>query len=130
LWKGPKKDHEILAALQYKPLYNISCSEKWGKKIQAASYNSVRTVNKNVIKTVEISRETNSKGKCGNDKYATIGLVTWFLMISADPGIFGVYCNVWPDPAFSFTNPIDAYLPLLKNTLNLISNWFDEKIIM
>ena len=34
-----KKNHEILAALQYKPLYNISRSEKWGKKIQAAAYN-------------------------------------------------------------------------------------------
>ena len=30
-----KKNREILADLQYKPLYNISCSEKWGKKIQA-----------------------------------------------------------------------------------------------
>ena len=28
-----KKNHEILAALQYKPLYNISHSEKWGKNI-------------------------------------------------------------------------------------------------
>ena len=27
-----KKDHEILVALQYRPLYNISRSEKWGKK--------------------------------------------------------------------------------------------------
>ena len=27
-----KKNHEILAALQYKPLYNISHSEIWGKK--------------------------------------------------------------------------------------------------
>ena len=36
-YKGKKNDHEILAALQYKPLYNISRSEKWGlKKIQAA----------------------------------------------------------------------------------------------
>ena len=34
----------MLAALQYKPLYNISCSEKWGKKIQAAAYNGARTI--------------------------------------------------------------------------------------
>ena len=27
-----KQIHEILAALQYKPLYNISHIEKWGKK--------------------------------------------------------------------------------------------------
>ena len=27
-----RKNHEILTALQYKPLYNISRSEKWGKK--------------------------------------------------------------------------------------------------
>ena len=27
-----KKDHKILAALKYKPLYNISHSEKWCKK--------------------------------------------------------------------------------------------------
>ena len=39
-----KKNREILAALQYKPLYNINCSDKWGKKIQAAAYNGVRTV--------------------------------------------------------------------------------------
>ena len=39
-----KKNQEILAPLQYKPLYNISRSEKWGKKIQAAAYNGVRTV--------------------------------------------------------------------------------------
>ena len=39
-----KKNHEILATLQYKPLYNISHSEKWGKKIQATSYNGVCTV--------------------------------------------------------------------------------------
>ena len=37
--KHTKKNDEILAALQYKPLYNISRSEKWGKKIQAAAYN-------------------------------------------------------------------------------------------
>ena len=34
-----KNNHEILATLQYKPLYNISSSEKWGKKIQAETYN-------------------------------------------------------------------------------------------
>ena len=39
-----KKNHEILATLQYKPLYNISRSEKWGKKIQAAAHNGARTV--------------------------------------------------------------------------------------
>ena len=27
-----EKNHEILTALHYKPLYNINCSEKWGKK--------------------------------------------------------------------------------------------------
>ena len=27
-----KKNYELLAALQYKPLYNISRSEKWVKK--------------------------------------------------------------------------------------------------
>ena len=36
--KAKKKNNEILAALQYKPLSNISRSEKWGKKIQAAAY--------------------------------------------------------------------------------------------
>ena len=40
-----KKNQEILATLQYKPLYNISRSEKWGKKIQATAYNGARTVN-------------------------------------------------------------------------------------
>ena len=39
-----KKNYEILAALQYKPLYSISHGEKWGKKIQAAAYNGARTV--------------------------------------------------------------------------------------
>ena len=39
-----KKNHEILAALQYKLPYNISRSEKWVKKIQASAYNGVRTV--------------------------------------------------------------------------------------
>ena len=33
-----KKNHIILTALQYKSLYNSSCSEKWGKRIQAAAY--------------------------------------------------------------------------------------------
>ena len=28
-----KKNHEILTALHYKPLYNINRSEKWGKKM-------------------------------------------------------------------------------------------------
>ena len=37
-------NHKILAALQYEPLFNISCSEKWVKKIQAAAYNGARTV--------------------------------------------------------------------------------------
>ena len=32
LYTWTKKNHEILAALQHKPLYNISRSEKWGKK--------------------------------------------------------------------------------------------------
>ena len=27
-----EKNHEILTALHYKPLYNINHSEKWGKK--------------------------------------------------------------------------------------------------
>ena len=27
-----KKYCEILSALHYKPLYNINCNEKWGKK--------------------------------------------------------------------------------------------------
>ena len=31
-------------SVQYKTLYNISRSEKWGKKIQAAAYNGARTV--------------------------------------------------------------------------------------
>jgi hypothetical protein len=39
-----KKNHEILADLQYKKLYNLSRSEKWGKKIQAIAYNGMRTV--------------------------------------------------------------------------------------
>ena len=39
-----EKNHEILAALQYKPLYSISRSEKWGKKIQAAAYNGKHMV--------------------------------------------------------------------------------------
>ena len=38
-----KTNHEILPALQYTPLYNISHSEKWSKK-QAAAYNGARTV--------------------------------------------------------------------------------------
>ena len=40
-----KKNHEILTALQYKPLYNLNHSEKMGvKNIQTAGDNSVRTV--------------------------------------------------------------------------------------
>jgi hypothetical protein len=39
-----KKNQKKLAALQYKPLYNISRSEKWGKEIQAAAYNGAHTV--------------------------------------------------------------------------------------
>ena len=38
-----KKNHEILATLQYKPLYNISSSESGVKKIQNAAYNGART---------------------------------------------------------------------------------------
>ena len=40
-----KKNHEILAALQYKPLYNISNSKNGVKRIQATAYNGARTVN-------------------------------------------------------------------------------------
>ena len=36
--------------------------------------------------------------KYGDYEYATIGSVEQLLMISADPRIFGVCCNVWPDP--------------------------------
>ena len=44
-----KKNHEILTALHYKPLYNINHSEKWGKKnIQTAGYNGMRTVIQNM----------------------------------------------------------------------------------
>ena len=41
-----KKNHEILVALQYKPLYNISRSEKWGKKntSRGQANNGARTV--------------------------------------------------------------------------------------
>ena len=39
-----RKNHEILASLQYKLLYNISRSEKWDKKMQAEAYNGVRMV--------------------------------------------------------------------------------------
>ena len=44
-----KKNHEILVTLQYKPLYNISSSEKWGKKIQAMAYNGVHAVIKDCL---------------------------------------------------------------------------------
>ena len=35
--------------------------------------------------------------KYGDYEYATINSVEWFLMILAEPRIFGVCCNVWPD---------------------------------
>ena len=31
--------HKILTSLHYKPLYQISRIEKWGKNIQAAAHN-------------------------------------------------------------------------------------------
>ena len=39
-----------------------------------------------------------NKVKYGDYEYATINSVEQLFMISADPGIFGVCCNVWPDP--------------------------------
>ena len=42
--KAQKSFLVIPTALQYKPLYNINRSEKWGKKIQTAGYNGARTV--------------------------------------------------------------------------------------
>ena len=39
-----KNNHEILTALQYKPLYNIDSSENGVKSIQAGAYNGVGTV--------------------------------------------------------------------------------------
>ena len=40
-----KKSPEILTALHYKPLYPISCSEKWGKKVyKPEAYNVARAV--------------------------------------------------------------------------------------
>jgi hypothetical protein len=39
--------------------------------------------------------------KYRNNKYATIGSVFRFLMISADTGLFGSHCNVWPDPVLT-----------------------------
>ena len=36
--------------------------------------------------------------KYGDYEYATIDSVEQLLLISADPRIFGVCCNVWPDP--------------------------------
>ena len=39
-----KRNHEILTALHYIPLYNINRSEKWDKNIQAAAYNGARTL--------------------------------------------------------------------------------------
>ena len=44
------------------------------------------------------TKSSSAKVKYGNNKYATIGSVERFLMILAEPGIFGVCCNVWPDP--------------------------------
>ena len=43
-----KRFIEILTSLQYKLLYNINRSEKWGKKIQTAGYNGARTVDQKV----------------------------------------------------------------------------------
>ena len=43
-----KRFMELLTSLQYKPLYNINRSEKWGKKIQTAGYNGARTVIRSV----------------------------------------------------------------------------------
>ena len=39
-----KKNHDILAALQYKPIYDISPSESGVRKIQAAAYNVTHMV--------------------------------------------------------------------------------------
>ena len=39
-----KKNHEILAAMQYKPIYDISPSESGVRKIQAAAYNITHMV--------------------------------------------------------------------------------------
>ena len=40
-----KRFMELLTSLQYKPLYNINRSEKWGKKkIKTAGYNGARTI--------------------------------------------------------------------------------------
>ena len=50
-----KKNREILATLQYKLLYNISRSEKWGKKIQAAAYNAMERVRSLVLQNLEIA---------------------------------------------------------------------------
>ena len=37
-WMALDKKKEILTNLQCKPLYNINCSEKWGKNIQATAF--------------------------------------------------------------------------------------------
>ena len=58
-----KKNHEILAALQYKLLYNISGSEKWGKKIQAGAYNGTRTVVMLVLTDPNYLRNTSATDK-------------------------------------------------------------------
>ena len=47
-----KRFKELLTSLQYKPLYNINRSEKWGKKIQTAGYNGARTVHNNSINKI------------------------------------------------------------------------------
>ena len=37
-WMALDKKKEILINLQCKPLYNINCSEKWGKNIQTMAF--------------------------------------------------------------------------------------------
>ena len=44
-----KRFIEILTSLQYKLLYNINRSEKWGKKIQTAGYNGAHTIGEKVF---------------------------------------------------------------------------------
>ena len=39
-----KRNHEILAAIHYKPLYNINRSENGVRNIQATAYNGARMV--------------------------------------------------------------------------------------
>ena len=60
-WLNEEKNHDfeaqkiflyILTSLQYKPLYNINRSEKWGRNIiQAPAYNGACTVT-NCIKSI------------------------------------------------------------------------------